>query len=102
MPVRWAKNWPLSNGIVAPCESSFDLAARDLPDKTKALMDARQRTVDTLGNLSLLTEALNRVSLRPLGRSSVSDVSRFYTPKITSGHMKVGPHRIFEPAWPIH
>jgi hypothetical protein len=35
------------------------MTASCLEPEMKTLMDARQRAVDTLGNLSLLTEALN-------------------------------------------
>lgn len=61
MPRRWAKNWPLPNGSLAPCESTFEAinAGHQLDDKTKALIEARQRTVDGFGNLTLLTPSLN-------------------------------------------
>lgn len=61
MPRKWAKHWPLSNGVVVPVESSFEAAVGNHPltDQDKALMDMRQRWIDTLGNLTLLTEALN-------------------------------------------
>lgn len=61
MPQKWSKHWPLAGGTVVPVESSFQAALSNHPvdDKTKTLMDTRQRLVDTLGNLTLLTEALN-------------------------------------------
>ena len=61
LPQKWAKNWPLTNGATAPAESSFvaTLAGQQVSDELKSLMDARQRAVGTLGNLTLLTEALN-------------------------------------------
>jgi hypothetical protein len=59
MPRKWSTNWPLANGKTAPAENSFDPAAQFLEPEMKTLMDPRQRAVDTLGNLSLLTEALN-------------------------------------------
>lgn len=58
MPQKWAKNWPLPNGISAQFESVF-AAPNEYDDDTKRLMDARNRAVNTLGNLSLLNEALN-------------------------------------------
>ncbi len=61
MPRKWAEHWPLKGGIFVPYESSFELAALNHPlsDEIKVLMDTRQRLIDTLGNLTLLTDALN-------------------------------------------
>ncbi len=61
MPQKWAKHWPLPNGDMAPAESSYEatIAGQQLSDETKSQMDARQRLVDTLGNVTLLTDALN-------------------------------------------
>ncbi|MGH9434380.1 MAG: DUF262 domain-containing protein [Terriglobia bacterium] len=61
MPQKWSTYWPLPDERLAPCESSFQAAMSNhqLDDKTKALMDTRQRWIDTMGNLTLLTEALN-------------------------------------------
>ena len=61
MPQKWSTHWLLPDRTVAPCESSFQAAMgnHQLDDKTKALMDTRQRWIDTMGNLTLLTEALN-------------------------------------------
>jgi Protein of unknown function (DUF1524) len=43
MPHKWAKNWPLSNGFVAPCESSFEatMGHHQVSDEAKALMDGK-------------------------------------------------------------
>ncbi|WP_292332938.1 HNH endonuclease family protein [Mesorhizobium sp.] len=61
MPRKWATHWPLANGSSVPVESSFEATVGNhvLTDEQKAQMDARQRAIDTLGNLTLLTEALN-------------------------------------------
>jgi uncharacterized protein DUF1524/uncharacterized protein DUF262 len=61
MPKKWAKHWPLSDGVFAPCESSHEAAIgnHQISDQAKALMETRQRRIDTMGNLTLLTEALN-------------------------------------------
>jgi Protein of unknown function DUF262/Protein of unknown function (DUF1524) len=61
LPRKWAKHWPLPNGYLAPMESTFEasIAGHQLPDEVKSLMETRQRLVNTLGNLTLLTEALN-------------------------------------------
>jgi len=61
MPQKWAKHWPLPDGTFAPCESSFEAVVGNhkISDGVKALMDTRQRYIDTMGNLTLLTEALN-------------------------------------------
>ena len=61
MPQKWAKHWPLPDGTFAPCESTFEAVVGNykIGDGVKALMDTRQRYIDTMGNLTLLTEALN-------------------------------------------
>jgi hypothetical protein len=61
IPQKWAKHWPLPDGTTAPCESPFMAVVgnHQVSDQTKALMDVRQRWIDTMGNLTLLTEAMN-------------------------------------------
>jgi uncharacterized protein with ParB-like and HNH nuclease domain len=61
MPRRWAKHWPLGDGTFAPCETTYEAALKGytISDQTKALMETRQRWIDTIGNLTLLTESLN-------------------------------------------
>jgi Protein of unknown function (DUF1524)/Protein of unknown function DUF262 len=61
MPRKWSKHWPLPNGFLAPVESTFEatIGGHQLSDEVKSLMETRQRLVNTIGNLTLLTEALN-------------------------------------------
>lgn len=61
MPQKWAEHWPLPNGALAPAESIVQASkdGKELSDETKSQMEARQNLVDTLGNLTLLTDALN-------------------------------------------
>lgn len=61
MPRKWAEHWPLSDGRKASHESSFEamLAGVPMDDAMTALVEARVRSVDTLGNLTLITDALN-------------------------------------------
>jgi len=61
MPQKWAEHWPLSNGLNAPSESVWSaiFKGHQLDDQMKALMQERERAVNTLGNLTLVTEALN-------------------------------------------
>ena len=61
MPQSWAVNWPLPNGLTAPCESTWEAAYKGhaLDDETKTLMDEREQAVATLGNLTLVTGPLN-------------------------------------------
>lgn len=61
MPRSWATHWPLPDGTIAPCESAWEAVSGGyvLDDKTKAFMDERQQAIDTLGNLTLVTKALN-------------------------------------------
>ena len=61
MPIKWAANWPLDGGMKAPCESSTEAIdqGREINDEMKTLMDDRQRYINTFGNLTLLTAALN-------------------------------------------
>ena len=61
MPQKWAEHWPLPSGAMAPCESTFHATLNGcvLDDETKSQMEARQQGINTLGNLTLVTEALN-------------------------------------------
>ena len=61
MPQSWAEYWPLSNGLTAPCESTWEAVnnGHSLDDETKTLIDERQQVVSTFGNLTLLTKPLN-------------------------------------------
>jgi hypothetical protein len=61
MPRKWAQHWPLPGNIVVPVESSIEatMGNHSIAAETKALMETRQRSIDTMGNLTLLTESLN-------------------------------------------
>ncbi len=61
MPRKWAENWPLGDGRTASHESSFEAMIAGVPmdDAMKASVEARAQSVDTLGNLTLITSALN-------------------------------------------
>lgn len=61
MPQKWAQHWPLPSGAMAPCESTFraTLNGKVLDDEKKSQMEARQQGINTIGNLTLVTEALN-------------------------------------------
>lgn len=61
MPKKWAENWPLSNGRSASHETSFEamIAGNPMDETMAAHVDARTQIIDTLGNLTLLTGALN-------------------------------------------
>lgn len=61
MPRKWSEHWPLPNGVTVAHESSFEalMAGEDVDDETKLLMDARARAVNTFGNLTLVTDAMN-------------------------------------------
>lgn len=54
MPKAWEKNWPMSDGSFA--KSSID---RLLDDESNEEADNRDRLVNTIGNLTLLTQPLN-------------------------------------------
>jgi len=61
LPRSWAENWPLANGVTAPCESTWQLRWRDdeVSHETQDLMQKREEVVDTFGNLTVLTQCLN-------------------------------------------
>jgi len=61
MPKKWAKYWRLPNGDMAPCESTFQafIDGHILNDETKSQMQAREQSINVLGNLTLVTDALN-------------------------------------------
>jgi hypothetical protein len=60
MPQRWATNWPLPDGSTAPCESSLTaLISHDASPEVREQIATRERLVDSLGNLTLVTSSLN-------------------------------------------
>lgn len=61
MPRLWPKNWPLPNGVIVQHQTAWEAfrAGHTLDDETRSLMDDRQKAIDTLGNLTLVTRALN-------------------------------------------
>lgn len=61
MPQSWSEHWALPNEVNAPCEFVWEALYRgyELDDETKSLMEERQRVIDTFGNLTLITNALN-------------------------------------------
>lgn len=61
LPQKWAEHWPLKTGKQVSHESVWEAINQgiELDDETKSLMQERQRAVNTLGNLTLVTQALN-------------------------------------------
>ncbi len=60
MPQSWSDHWTLPNGITAPCESTWEAFHNyKLDDETMVLIEERQLAVNTFGNLTLITNALN-------------------------------------------
>ena len=62
LPTKWAKHWPLANGLQATSElwtehqsSSQEAVSKEQIER----FENRQNLKNTLGNLTLLTEALN-------------------------------------------
>ena len=61
MPQSWPENWPLPNGVNVPYRTAWEAFqhGHNLDGETRTLMDDRQKAIDTLGNLTLVTRALN-------------------------------------------
>ena len=60
MPQRWAEKWVLPDGTSAPCESSLTaLISHDVTPEQRDQIATRERLVDSLGNLTLVTSSLN-------------------------------------------
>ncbi len=61
LPQKWSEYWPLKTGKMAPYESVWEASYQgvELDDETKTLMQERERVVNTIGNLTLVTQALN-------------------------------------------
>lgn len=60
MPQRWAAAWPLPDGTMSPTEAS--ITARftlKLPEPICELIAVRERLINTIGNLTLVTASLN-------------------------------------------
>ena len=60
MPQRWAEKWPLPDGSKAPCESALEaLISHDVTPEQRDKIATRERLVDSIGNLTLVTSSLN-------------------------------------------
>lgn len=60
MPQRWAEKWKLPDGSNAPCESSYmALVSHKVEATVREMIATRERWVDTVGNLTLVTGSLN-------------------------------------------
>lgn len=61
MPQKWSKNWPLQNGNEVEYESSFSARLRgvELDNETALMIDQRSKVINTFGNLTLVTGAMN-------------------------------------------
>ena len=62
LPTKWAKNWPLAKGFLATSEfwTEHQASSSEAISKEQIeLFEYRQKLKNTLGNLTVLTEALN-------------------------------------------
>jgi len=61
MPVKWQDHWPLPDGESAPTESELQLASLKTEESDTRIgkIVRRNRSLNTLGNLTLLTQSLN-------------------------------------------
>ena len=61
MPVHWARTWKLPSGTSGATESYYDLigSGATVDEAVRREMEIREAAKHTLGNLTLLTEALN-------------------------------------------
>ena len=61
LPRSWPENWPLPNGVSVQHRTVIDAVQHGhIPDdETRTLMYDRQKAIDTLGNLTLVTPPLN-------------------------------------------
>ena len=58
MPKQWHHDWSLPNGEQAT-NSNYSFLEEDLSEEGKEQFDGRNRLIDTIGNLTLVTQALN-------------------------------------------
>ena len=61
MPRKWSTHWPLPDGSYAPCDFSWQAEQLRLPYDTRDLIEAREKAVESLGNLTILTSSLDPV-----------------------------------------
>ena len=60
MPQHWAEKWPLPDGRSAPSESAWSALVVDKVDSAmQEQIATREQLVDSIGNLTLVTAALN-------------------------------------------
>jgi Protein of unknown function (DUF1524) len=60
MPQSWAEKWPLPDGRIAPCESAITaLITHKVDSAMREQIATREQLVNSIGNLTLVTSALN-------------------------------------------
>lgn len=61
MPQKWSKHWALPSGKFAPSETVFGAISEGhvLDDQLKAEIEARRHSINTIGNLTMITGSLN-------------------------------------------
>jgi hypothetical protein len=58
LPQNWVENWPLKDGSIGLPETEI-WTAEDRTDPRVVMSEARNRLLHTIGNLTILTQALN-------------------------------------------
>lgn len=58
LPQNWVENWPLKDGSAGLTETEI-WTAEDRTDPRVVMSEARNRLLQTIGNLTILTQALN-------------------------------------------
>jgi hypothetical protein len=60
MPAKWAKHWPLPGGKIAPSQDFYTaLVTFKMSDAEAKEIRDREGVIDTIGNLTLVTQPLN-------------------------------------------
>jgi len=60
MPAKWAKHWPLPGGKIAPSQDFYTaLVTYKMSDAEAKEIRDREGIIDTIGNLTLVTQPLN-------------------------------------------
>lgn len=92
MPQHWAEKWPLPDGRSAPTESALSALTVYKVDATmQDQISTREQLVDSIGNLTLVTSALNP----SLGNESFEDKKVQLSASLLVLNREIGAHELW-------
>ena len=93
MPQHWAEKWPLPDGTWAPCESQITAMIVHKADPAiQELIGTREQLVGSIGNLTLVTAALNP----SMGNESFGEKKTQLSASLLVLNREIGAHETWD------